>query len=64
MKNTRIPSISPAKRLLYALVGLLAGDLILLFFLLQHALHATDFMNLEKYFCEKAKRSTSTQAEE
>ena len=41
MKNTRIPGISPAKRLLYALVGLLAGDLILLFFLLQHALHAT-----------------------
>ena len=41
MKNTKIPRISPAKRLLYALVGLLAGDLILLFFLLQHALHAT-----------------------
>jgi hypothetical protein len=41
MKNTKTPSISPAKRLLYALVGLLAGDLILLFFLLQHALHAT-----------------------
>ena len=41
MKNTKIPRISPAKRLFYALVGLLAGDLILLFFLLQHALHAT-----------------------
>ena len=41
MKNTKIPRISPAKRLLYAFVGLLAGDLILLFFLLQHALHAT-----------------------
>ena len=41
VKNTKIPRISPAKRLLYALVGLLAGDLILLFFLLQHALHAT-----------------------
>ena len=41
MKNTKIPRISPGKRLLYALVGLLAGDLILLFFLLQHALHAT-----------------------
>jgi hypothetical protein len=41
MKNTKIPRISPAKRLLYSLVGLLAGDLILLFFLLQHALHAT-----------------------
>ena len=40
MKNTKIPRISPCKRLLYALVGLLAGDLILLFFLLQHALHA------------------------
>jgi hypothetical protein len=41
MKNTKIPRISPGKRLLYTLVGLLAGDLILLFFLLQHALHAT-----------------------
>ena len=41
MKNTEIARISPAKRLLYALVGLLAGDLILLFFLLQHALHGT-----------------------
>jgi hypothetical protein len=41
MKNTKNARISPAKRLLYALVGLLAGDLILLFFLLQHALHAT-----------------------
>ena len=43
MKNTKTPNISPAKRLLYALIGLLAGDLILLFFLLQHALHATIF---------------------
>jgi hypothetical protein len=41
MKNTKIPRISSGKRLLYGLVGLLAGDLILLFFLLQHALHAT-----------------------
>ena len=41
MKNTKIPRISPARRLLYAFLGLLAGDLILLFFLLQHALHAT-----------------------
>jgi len=41
MKNTKIPRINPAKRLLYGFVGLLAGDLILLFFLLQHALHAT-----------------------
>lgn len=41
MNNTKNARISPAKRLLYALVGLLAGDLILLFFLLQHALHAT-----------------------
>ena len=41
MNNTNIPRISPAKRLFYALLGLLAGDLILLFFLLQHALHAT-----------------------
>ena len=41
MKNTKIPPISPAKRLVYAFVGLLAGDLILLFFLLQHAIHTT-----------------------
>ena len=41
MKNTKVPRISPGKRLLYAFVSLLAGDLILLFFLLQHALHAT-----------------------
>ena len=41
MKTTKNAHISPAKRLLYALVGLLAGDLTLLFFLLQHALHAT-----------------------
>lgn len=41
MKNAKTPNISPAKRLLFALIGLLAGDLILLFFLLQHALHAT-----------------------
>lgn len=32
MKNTKIPRISPARRLLYAFLGLLAGDLILLFF--------------------------------
>jgi hypothetical protein len=37
MKNTKVPRISPGKRLLYAFVSLLAGDLILLFFLLQHA---------------------------
>jgi hypothetical protein len=41
MKNTKIPRISPAKRLLYAFVGLLAGDLMLLFFLLRRAVHAT-----------------------
>jgi hypothetical protein len=41
MKNTKIPRISPAKRLVYAFVGLLAGNLILLFFLLQHAIHTT-----------------------
>jgi hypothetical protein len=41
MKNTKIARISPAKRLVYAFVGLLAGDLILLFFLLQHAIHTT-----------------------
>jgi hypothetical protein len=41
MENTKIPPISPAKRLVYAFVGLLAGDLILLFFLLQHAIHTT-----------------------
>ena len=32
MKNTKVPRISPGKRLLYAFVSLLAGDLILLFF--------------------------------
>jgi hypothetical protein len=39
--DTKLSCISPAKRLAYALVGLLAGDLMLFFFLLQHALHAT-----------------------
>jgi LytS/YehU family sensor histidine kinase len=38
MKSARI---NPAKRLAFTLVGLLAGDVMLLFFLLQHALHAT-----------------------
>jgi uncharacterized membrane protein YGL010W len=41
MKNTAISRINPAKRLVYALVGVLAGDVMLLFFLLQHALHGT-----------------------
>jgi len=41
MKTTKTANISSAERLLYALVGLLAGDLMLLFFLLQRALHAT-----------------------
>ena len=40
-KDTKLSRITPAKRLAYALVGLLAGDLMLFFFLLQHALHAT-----------------------
>jgi hypothetical protein len=40
-RDTKLPRINPAKRLVYALVSLLAGDLMLLFFLLQHALHAT-----------------------
>ena len=35
--------ITPAKRLAYTFVGLLAGDVMLLFFLLRHALHATLF---------------------
>ena len=35
--------INPAKRLAYTFVGLLAGDVMLLFFLLRHALHATLF---------------------
>jgi hypothetical protein len=39
--DTKLSHISPAKRMAYALVGLLAGDLMLFFFLLQHALHAT-----------------------
>lgn len=41
MKNTKIFRISPAKRLLYALIGLAAGDLMLLFILVQHSIHAT-----------------------
>jgi hypothetical protein len=39
--DTQLSRVNPAKRLAYALVGLLAGDVMLLFFLLQHALHAT-----------------------
>lgn len=39
--DTKLSHITPTKRLAYALVGLLAGDLMLFFFLLQHALHAT-----------------------
>ena len=31
MKDTKIPRINPAERLLYALFGLMAGGLILLF---------------------------------
>jgi hypothetical protein len=41
MKNTEIARINPAKRLLYALIGLVAGDLMLLFVLVQHSIHAT-----------------------
>lgn len=39
--ETNLPRIHPARRLAYALVGLLTGDVILLFFLVQRALHAT-----------------------
>ena len=39
--DTKLPRINAAKRLGYALVALLAGDGMLLFFLLQHAFHAT-----------------------
>ncbi len=39
--DTKLPRINPARRLVYALVSLLAGDVMLLFFLLRHALHAT-----------------------
>ena len=42
MKNTKIPRISPGKRLLYALVSLLAGgDFDIALFFLEDALHAT-----------------------
>jgi hypothetical protein len=37
--ETKPSRIHPAKRLAYALVGLLAGDVMLLFFLLRRALH-------------------------
>ena len=45
MKGTapEIAQISPARRLAYTFVGLLAGDVMLLFFLVRHALHATLF---------------------
>ena len=39
--DAKLSRINPAKRLAYALVGLLAGNVMLLFFLLRHALHAT-----------------------
>lgn len=39
--DTRVAPINPAKRLAYTFVGLLAGDVMLLFLLLKHALHAT-----------------------
>lgn len=40
-RDTELSRITPAKRLAYTLVGLLAGDVMLLFFLLQHAVHTT-----------------------
>ena len=45
MKSTggKMVHVSPARRLAYTLVGLLAGNVMLLFFLLRHALHATLF---------------------
>jgi hypothetical protein len=41
MTNTNIARIDPAKRLLYTLIGLVAGDLMLLFVLVRHSIHAT-----------------------
>ena len=41
--DRKLAEINPAKRLAYTFVGLLAGDVMLLFFLLRHALHATLF---------------------
>src|SRR6185312_5125745 len=41
--DRNLAHINPAKRLAYTFVGLLAGDVMLLFFLLRHALHATLF---------------------
>ncbi len=37
----KLTQINPAKRLAYTFVGLVAGDVMLLFFLVRHALHAT-----------------------
>jgi hypothetical protein len=39
--DTKLSRINAARRLAYTLVGLLAGDVMLLFFLLRHAIHAT-----------------------
>ena len=39
--DTKLSEISPVKRVAYTLVGLLAGNVMLLFFLLQGAIHAT-----------------------
>ena len=42
--DTQFAPINPVKRLAYTFVGLLAGDVMLLFLLLKHALHATLFL--------------------
>ena len=39
--DKKLVQINPAKRLAYTFVGLLAGNVMLLFLLLKHALHAT-----------------------
>jgi hypothetical protein len=41
ISSATLSGINPAKRLAYTLVGLLAGDVMLLFFLLRGAIHAT-----------------------
>ncbi len=41
--DRQLAQINPAKRLAYTFVGLVAGDVMLLFFLVRHALHATLF---------------------
>jgi len=41
--DRKLSQINPAKRLAYTFVGLVAGDVMLLFFLVRHAVHATLF---------------------